>query len=201
MERTGEDEEQPKFLDTINPLLSFTKADLAAMDQEYDQFFDESDSSSDDNEPVDLGEWICKFFHVPFDAMDSIFPFAENPPIDKVLKKKRKKEDEKEHVQEAKLFCPDKDVTTSTSNNTLSETTKRNFDLNGSSSSTSGSEDNAEENDEMPSARFRRGCDLPSDLDMGSDNSQGSQDPIDEDDDATWVSMGSALEREFLGLE
>lgn len=52
MERT---EEEPKFLDTINPLLSFSKADLAAMDQEYDQFFDESDSSSD-NEPVDLGE-------------------------------------------------------------------------------------------------------------------------------------------------
>lgn len=49
-------EEEPKFLDTINPLLSFSKADLAAMDQEYDQFFDESDSSSDDNEPVDLGE-------------------------------------------------------------------------------------------------------------------------------------------------
>lgn len=49
-------EQEPKFLDTINPLLSFSKADLAAMDQEYDQFFDESDSSSDDNEPVDLGK-------------------------------------------------------------------------------------------------------------------------------------------------
>lgn len=48
-------EEEPRFLDTINPLLSFTKADLAAMDQEYDQFFDESDSSSDGNE-LDLGE-------------------------------------------------------------------------------------------------------------------------------------------------
>lgn len=52
----------------------------------------------------------------------------------------------------------------------------------------------------MPSARFRRGCDLPSDLDMGSDCSQGSQDPID-DDDGEWNMMGSALEREFLGLE
>lgn len=47
-------EEEPKFLDTINPLLSFSKADLAEMDQDYDQFFDES--SSDDNEPVDLGK-------------------------------------------------------------------------------------------------------------------------------------------------
>lgn len=53
LERT---EEEPKFQDTINPLLSFSKADLAAMDQEYDQFFDESDSSSDENEAVDLGK-------------------------------------------------------------------------------------------------------------------------------------------------
>lgn len=121
-----------------------------------------------------------------------------------MLTKKRKKEDEKEHVQEAKLFCSDKEASTS---NKVTEKTKRNFELNGSTSSSSSSiGDNAEEKpddvdpDETPSARFRRGCDLPSDLDMGSDNSQGSQDPID-DDDGEWVSMGSALEREFLGLE
>lgn len=69
----------------------------------------------------------------------------------------------------------------------------------GSTSSEDNAEDKKEDPDEMPSARFRRGCDLPSDLDMGS-NSEGSQDPID-DDDGEWVSMGSALEREFLGLE
>lgn len=120
------------------------------------------------------------------------------------MKKKRKKEDEKEHVREAKLFCPDKEASTS---NKASEKTKRNFDLKGSSGSSSSSgEDNAEEKadvdpDEIPSARFRRGCDLPSDLDMSDQDSQGSQDPIDEDDDGKWVSMGSALEREFLGLE
>lgn len=50
-------EEEPKFLDTINPLLSFSKADLDDMDEEYDQFFHESDTSSDDNEPTDIGEF------------------------------------------------------------------------------------------------------------------------------------------------
>lgn len=120
-----------------------------------------------------------------------------------MLKKKRKKEDEREHVQEAKLFCHDKEASSSSK---TSEKAKRDVDMNGSSSSSSSgsSEDNAEDKpddpDETQSARFRRGCDLPSDLDMGSDNSQGSQDPID-DDDGEWVSMGSALEREFLGLE
>ncbi|KAJ6642004.1 RNA polymerase II subunit A C-terminal domain phosphatase [Pseudolycoriella hygida] len=171
-------EEEPKFLDTINPLLSFSKADLAAMDQEYDQFFDESDSSTD-CEPVDL----------------------ENPPIDKVLKKRRKKEEEKEQVQEAKLFRLDEAEDTSIK---TTDKTRRNFDRNGSSSSSDSTD--AEEKiddgdpDEMPSARFRRGGDLPSDLDVGSDYSQGSEDPID-DDDGEWVTMGSALEREFFGLE
>lgn len=131
------------------------------------------------------------------------FSFVENPPIDKVLKKKRKKEDEKEKVQKAKLFRLDKEATSSTN---TADRTKRDFELNDSSSDSTVSEDNADEKpddidpDESPSARFRRGCDLPSDLDMGSDYSEGSQDPVD-DDDEEWVSMGSALEREFLGLE
>lgn len=50
----NDDDEEPKFIDTINPLLSFSNADLADMNQEFDQFF-ESDTSSDD-EPVDIGK-------------------------------------------------------------------------------------------------------------------------------------------------
>lgn len=145
--------------------------------------------------------WVNCFFGKYIHQVTRNSSITENPPIDKALKKKRKKEDEKEHVQEAKLFCPD-----ASSSSKSSEKTKRNFDLNGSSSSSSASsEDNADEKpddidpDETPSARFRRGCDLPSDLDMGSDYSQGSQDPVDDDDE--WISMGSALEREFLGLD
>lgn len=58
------------------------------------------------------------------------------------------------------------------------------------------------DDDEMPSERFRRGGDLPSDLDMGSEcGSAGSEDPIDEEDDGDWNMMGAALEREFLGME
>lgn len=66
--KVDKSEDEPRFLDTINPLLSFSKADLAAMDQEYDQFFDESDSSSDDNEHADLGELNIRYFafHVSF---------------------------------------------------------------------------------------------------------------------------------------
>lgn len=50
-----DDDDEPKFIDTINPLLSFTNDDLADMNQEFDQFF-ESDESSSDNEPDDMGK-------------------------------------------------------------------------------------------------------------------------------------------------
>lgn len=40
-------------MDTINPLLSFSNADLAEMNQEFDQFFDSSGSSDDDDDDND----------------------------------------------------------------------------------------------------------------------------------------------------
>lgn len=44
-----------------NPLLSFSNTELAEMNKDFDEFFKSSDSSSSDNgEPVDMGElWIC----------------------------------------------------------------------------------------------------------------------------------------------
>lgn len=59
-----------------------------------------------------------------------------------------------------------------------------------------------DDDDEMPSSRFRRGADLPSDLDMGSEcGSAASAEAADDEDDGDWNQMGAALEREFLGLE
>ncbi|XP_053962975.1 RNA polymerase II subunit A C-terminal domain phosphatase [Anastrepha ludens] len=65
-----------KFIDTINPLLSFSNADLADMNKEFDQFF-ESDSSSEDE-------------HVNI----------ENPPVDKTLRKRRREEKEQDRTRE-----------------------------------------------------------------------------------------------------
>lgn len=42
----------PKFMDTINPFLMFSKGDLEAMNEDVNELI-ESDSSSDDS--VDLG--------------------------------------------------------------------------------------------------------------------------------------------------
>lgn len=62
------------------------------------------------------------------------------------------------------------------------------------------SSENDSDNDESPADKFRRGCDLPSDLDMGS-NCGSNASTSDDQDDGDWTLMGAALEREFLGLE
>ncbi|XP_055603521.1 RNA polymerase II subunit A C-terminal domain phosphatase isoform X2 [Uranotaenia lowii] len=155
----------PKFSDTINPLLSFSNDDLNAMNDEFDEFFESDDSSSDDG-PVDI----------------------ENPPLDKSLRKrKRKEEDEnKRNIFQKKQEMEDEEN---------SRTLLRYVEDNENSQTNLSSDD-----DESPSAKFRRGGNLPSDLDMGS-NTEGSEDPIDDVDDGDWNMMGAALEREFLGLD
>ncbi|XP_058834054.1 RNA polymerase II subunit A C-terminal domain phosphatase [Topomyia yanbarensis] len=161
---SGKSSQPPKFIDTINPLLSFSNDDLNAMNDDFDDFFESDDSSSDD-EPVDI----------------------ENPPMNKSLRKrKRKEEKENRHNIFQQRNNPEEDE----SSRTLIRYDDDNSQTNLSS----------EDEDESPSAKFRRGGDLPSDLDMGS-NSEGSEDPIDDVDDGDWNMMGAALEREFLGLD
>ncbi|XP_043280796.1 RNA polymerase II subunit A C-terminal domain phosphatase isoform X2 [Venturia canescens] len=60
-------------------------------------------------------------------------------------------------------------------------------------------EDEEGDDDDDPVTRFRRGEDLPDDLDLG-DNSQDSigDPPGDEGDEREWNALGAALEREFL---
>lgn len=62
-----------------------------------------------------------------------------------------------------------------------------------------GNDDEDGDDDDDLVVRFRRGEDLPDDLDLG-DNSQDSigDAPSDEVDDREWNAMGAALEREFL---
>ncbi|XP_061389542.1 RNA polymerase II subunit A C-terminal domain phosphatase [Musca vetustissima] len=160
--------EPEKFIDTINPLLSFSNADLADMNQEFDQFFD-SDSSSEDE-------------HVNI----------ENPPVDKTLRKRKREENEEERTR--KFFTQPDSV------GALPAKVARGEDLD---DKTSSEDEEDEEEEEMPSEKFRRGEDLPSDLDIGnSDSNDGSDDNNpDEEDDGDWNMMGAALEREFLGLE
>lgn len=51
---SGTEDANMKFIDTINPMLSFSNDDLEAMNKDVEDFFD-SDSSSDDS--VDIGSY------------------------------------------------------------------------------------------------------------------------------------------------
>ncbi|XP_058054438.1 RNA polymerase II subunit A C-terminal domain phosphatase [Anopheles bellator] len=163
--------DEPKFMDTVNPLLSFSNDDLDAMNNDFEDFFESDDSSSDD-EPVDI----------------------ENPPMEKALRKRRRVEEINASHGRHNIFRKRAEE----------DETRRcilKYDnVDNEENSQTNASDDEDDDDESPSARFRRGGDLPSDLDMGS-NSEGSNEPIDDVDDGDWNMMGAALEREFLGLD
>uniref|UniRef100_A0AAG5D5R0 RNA polymerase II subunit A C-terminal domain phosphatase n=1 Tax=Anopheles atroparvus TaxID=41427 RepID=A0AAG5D5R0_ANOAO len=163
--------EEPKFMDTVNPLLSFSNDDLDAMNNDFDDFFESDDSSSED-EPVDI----------------------ENPPMEKAMRKRRRAEENETNRGRHNIFRKRTEEEEQAQNARI---LKFNSAENDETTQTNASSD---DEDESPSVKFRRGEDLPSDLDMGS-NSEGSDEPIDEADDGDWNMMGAALEREFLGLD
>uniref|UniRef100_A0A182YFK7 RNA polymerase II subunit A C-terminal domain phosphatase n=1 Tax=Anopheles stephensi TaxID=30069 RepID=A0A182YFK7_ANOST len=167
--------EEPKFMDTVNPLLSFSNDDLDAMNNDFDDFFESDDSSSDD-EPVDI----------------------ENPPMEKALRKRKRVEEIETNRGRHNIFRKrtEEEEQQKEENRRILKY-DNNAENNDENSQTNAS---SEDEDESPSAKFRRGGDLPSDLDMGS-NSEGSEEPIDDVDDGDWNMMGAALEREFLGLD
>ncbi|XP_070853818.1 RNA polymerase II subunit A C-terminal domain phosphatase-like [Drosophila suzukii] len=156
------------FRETLNPLLGLTNADIESMNQDYDTFF-ESDSSSDEG-PVNL----------------------ENPPMDrKVLKRMR--EDNSNSNRSSNRAIDD--LLTRSEDVMIGAQNVMEFDI-GLNAEANDNNEKEDDDDEMPRAKFRRGEDLPTDQEIGSDlNSE--KDPEDEDDDE-WDMMGAALEREYL---
>lgn len=158
-----------RFMDTINPLMSFSSADIADMDREVEDIFNESESESETSNKrpandTDNDDFVTKKFKTSKETDDESsssdesltgeHPHGWNP---KSNKQKRSREDQEQEIED--------------------ESTA----------------------DEYPSTKFRRGEELSSDLEFGQDsNSEGSVDAPDEIDDGDWNMMGAALEREFL---
>lgn len=154
-----------RFMDTINPLMSFSSADIADMDREVEDIFNESESEGELNKGTlnDNRDMILQKLKTPKESDDESssseesltgeHPHGWNP----TNKKKRNREDQEQELED--------------------ESTA----------------------DEYPSAKFRRGEELSSDLEFGGEsNSEGSVEAPDEIDDGDWNMMGAALEREFL---
>lgn len=159
-----------RFMDTINPLMSFSSDDIADMDREVEDIL-ESDSDDEGEKPTVLEEE----------------PEEENTS-DRLLNDLNKASD------------PDKE--SSTSDESLSEEQPKGWRPRKRQHSQINENVEIEDEstlDEDPSVKFRRGEELPSDLEIGQDsNSEGSAEAPDEIDDGDWNMMGAALEREFL---
>ncbi|KAK5647418.1 hypothetical protein RI129_002310 [Pyrocoelia pectoralis] len=142
-----------RFMDTINPLMSFSSADIEDMDKEVEDTLDtESESEEDATKAIPQNVQTLDKEDSSSSSAESLT--AEMPRGHKRNADKRNEEDEEELK---------------------------------------------ESEDEFPSAKFRRGEQLDSDLDIGQNsNSEGSVEAPDEIDDGEWNMMGAALEREFL---
>lgn len=127
------------------------------------------------------------------------FTFLENPPLNKDLRK-RKRAEEDEEIQR-KIFQPDVDSTEAANNCGRDGGDGDGVEDGDSQKSSTSSKSSKSSDDESPVEKFRRGCDLPSDLDCDGDNSADSSNNDDLEDDGDWNMMGAALEREFLGLD
>lgn len=134
-----------------------------------------------------------------FEWLNLIFDcFLENPPLNKDLRK-RKRVEEDEEIQR-KIFQPNADSMDAAENCGIAASSGIGEDGDSQRSYVS-SKSSKSSDDESPREKFRRGCDLPSDLDCEGDNSADSSNNDDLEDDGDWNMMGAALEREFLGLD
>ncbi|GLH06019.1 CTD nuclear envelope phosphatase 1 homolog [Gryllus bimaculatus] len=165
-----------RFMDSINPLMSFSSEDIANMDREVEDIFNESESEGEREEK----KAEC---------------LTEN-----VAEKDIEKENREEEAAVRRAVLEYESSSSSADSlsgehphgwrSSESERRKRTV--------TDSELDDLDE--DMPSTKFRRGEALPSDLELGEDDSasNGSDDPPDEIDDGDWNMMGAALEREFL---
>lgn len=161
-----------RFMDTINPLMSFSSADIADMDREVEDIFNESESDGESSNKK------------PVPECDEVFLTEE--VLDAVQNVNSKGSDE----------------SSSSSGESMTGEHPHGWKPHEIQSRKRSREDDADDEstaDEFPSTKFRRGEELSSDLDIGQgSNSDGSVEPPDEIDDGDWNMMGAALEREFL---
>ncbi|XP_011875517.1 PREDICTED: RNA polymerase II subunit A C-terminal domain phosphatase isoform X2 [Vollenhovia emeryi] len=163
------------FANSINPLMSFTQEEIEFMDKEVDE--DMEDMIFEDEEDADDAEECgTRIRRRSSDSEDSVNDTGELG----ISKRKKRK------------------IYNGNSDRGSSKDRDDNYESDDDDNRDSDDDDNNDSDDDLV-ARFRKGGDLPDDLDLG-DNSQDSVDDLEEDneDDREWNALGAALEREFL---
>ncbi|CAG9765868.1 unnamed protein product [Ceutorhynchus assimilis] len=169
-----------RFMDTINPLMSFSSDDIANMDKEVGDILDDESDDTDEEkkDPTDEDEndtnTEVNFKHMMQTQILGAYTASrdwEDDDGEQKLAKESSDEDEDNSKSQSKR------------KRTLEDS----------------DEDNSQDF-ELPSSKFRRGGDLY-ELDAErdeDDNDTSSFGAPDEEDEGEWNMMGAALEREFL---
>ncbi|ENN78084.1 hypothetical protein HUJ04_004515 [Dendroctonus ponderosae] len=165
-----------RFMDTINPLMSFSRDDIADMDKEVEDILEDD---TDDEEQV---------APIPVELEDDNDTDMEDVNIKQLIQTEildaydsQTDDGERENTH---------DLVTHESKTQIHENRKRALD------------DAEDDKEDLPSRKFRRGEDIADDLDVEPQNSDDddsdSFEAPDEEDEGEWNMMGAALEREFL---
>ncbi|XP_077294856.1 RNA polymerase II subunit A C-terminal domain phosphatase Fcp1 [Arctopsyche grandis] len=197
-----------RFMDTINPLLSFSSDDIADMDKEVEDIINESDESESDDAIV------SKNGNAGEERLPETVPddnLKENNLSDDLGNISSSSEsieslsggdhprgwNPEENRKRRRSSSP---LTIEDSTNSVSPPKQpKEIDSLQITESDAMEESTCEE---YPSEKFRRGGDLPSDgPDHNDSDTNGSAEAPDDIDDGEWNMMGAALEREFLGLD
>ncbi|CAH1116652.1 unnamed protein product [Phaedon cochleariae] len=175
-----------RFMDTINPLMSFSRDDIADMDKEVEDIFAD-DSESSDDEPAKPDAHMEK--NISSESFEDLFADdSDDEPA---------KPDA--HMEQIPEFVEKNISSSSDSEDSMTGEFPKGFKRKRQDEEADLLEDSyVSEEDESPSVRFRRGETVDDVLDFELEDTQGSVDAPDEVDDGEWNMMGAALEREFL---
>ncbi|KAG7201700.1 hypothetical protein KM043_004428 [Ampulex compressa] len=160
------------FADSINPLMSFTPEEIEIMDKEVEEDMEDQEMDASIFDAEDSMEECSTRIRRRSSESEESANYEQDDMCMSVKKKKKLSNDSSD----------DENSSVEKGNNCRDD------------------EDDDDDDDDDPVTRFRRGEDLPDDLDLG-DNSQDSIDDLeatDNEDEREWNAMGAALEREFL---
>ncbi|XP_015188765.1 PREDICTED: RNA polymerase II subunit A C-terminal domain phosphatase isoform X2 [Polistes dominula] len=188
------DELKDKFADSINPLMSFTQEEIEIMDKEVEEDMEDQDIEASVFDIDDNINEYNKRTHESISNSDGLSRDFEC----KSYKKKRLCSRSFDNDGDNDDDNDDNDNNDDNGNNSDEEVDDNDGDDNDDDDDDDVDDDDDDDENDL-TIRFRRGEDLPNDLDFG-DNSQDSVDveSIENEDDREWNAMGAALEREFL---
>ncbi|KAI5692847.1 hypothetical protein M8J75_002231 [Diaphorina citri] len=196
----------PQFCDSINPLMTLTSEDIANMDREVEDIFNETDDDDDTNDSKDqtnLTTSTAKRKRTDSNASSSssVESLSGDRKSCNILEKSKQSKRRKKRkrsclgTEETRTSIRPEEEEENSENprgtlNPVAEDQNPNSDDNSSVDTNSSDAPSSDNDGESLNSKFRRCAPLPSDVEF--DSSQSGDEGGDE-----WNLMGAALEREF----